>query len=79
MFIKTTFKDSKKKLKELKIAGLNGACMGSDLHVPAHAKLETHMGYITHIKHDIIRFTICSWLINFYTIGNNDNNTICHR
>ena len=70
-FIKTIFKDSKKKLKELKITVLNGA----GLHVPAHAKLKTRMGYITHLEHYIVRFPICSWLINFYTIGNNDNNT----
>ena len=75
MFIKTTFKDSKK-LKELKITGLNGAGMCSDLHVPSHAKLKAHMQYIPHhLEHDIVCFPICSWLINLYTIGNNDNNT----
>ena len=44
-------------LKQLKITGLNGAGMRSDLYVPAHGKLETHMGYITHLKHDIICFS----------------------
>ena len=77
MIIKTTFKDPKK-LKELKATGLNGSEMRSNLHVPAHAKLETHIGYTTHLKHDIICYPIYSWLINFYTIDNG-NNTICYR
>ena len=53
-----------------------GLGMQSGLHVPTHTKSKTHMGYITHhLEHDIVCFPICSWLINFYTIGNNDNNT----
>ena len=60
MFIKATFKDGKKSLKKLKITDLNGAGMQSGLHMPAHAKLKTHMGYITHLEHDIVRFLICS-------------------
>ena len=43
------------------------------VHMPAYAKLETHMEYIAHLEHDIVRFPICSQLIIFYTIGNNDN------
>ena len=55
---------------------MNGAHMRSGLHVPAYAKLKTHMGYIKHhLEHDTICFLICSWLINLYTIGNNGNNT----
>ena len=40
-----------KNLKELKVTGQNGAGMRSGLHMPAHAKLKTHMGYITHLEH----------------------------
>ena len=36
---------------------MNGAGMQPDLHVPAHANLDTHMGYITHLKHGIICFS----------------------
>ena len=50
--------------------------MRSGLHVPAHAKLKTHMGYITHLQQGIVCFPICSLLICFYTLGNNDNNTL---
>ena len=32
---------------------MNGAGMQSGLDMPAHAKLKTHMGYITHLEHDI--------------------------
>ena len=33
------------------------------LHASAHAKLKTHIGYITHLEHGIVCFPICSWLI----------------
>ena len=60
-------------LRELKSTGQNWAGMRLGVHMPAYAKLETHMEYITHLEHDIVRFPICSQLIIFYTIGNNDN------
>ena len=66
MFIKTTFKDSKK-VKRIRN------------NRPEWGRHESHLGYITHLKHDIICFLIGSWLMTFYTIGNNDNNTVCHR
>ena len=53
------------------MTGLNGAAMGLGWYLPAHAKLKTQMGYITHLEHGIC-FPIYSWLINFCTIGNND-------
>ena len=52
-FIKTTFKEKRikkklkerKKLKELKVAGLNGAGMPLGLRAPARTKLKTHIWY----------------------------------
>ena len=43
-------------LKELKITGQDGVRTRSGLHASAHAKLKTHMGHITHLEHDIVRF-----------------------
>ena len=78
MFIKTTFKDSKK-VKRIKNNSPGWGRHAMGLHMPAHVKLKTHMGYIIHLEHGIVHFPICSWLINFYTIYDNDINTICHR
>ena len=59
MFIKITFKDSKK-VKRIKNNRPELGRHAIRLHMPAHAKLKTHMGYITHLEHDIVRFPICS-------------------